>query len=342
MLDNGLVFVLGAGFSAELGLPLGWRLKQAIADIIPSRKGGGNEHVSWAFLQDRDVEVAMNASEQLRRALPLAASIDNLVEHLSSNKDVVSCAKIGIAATILQSERQSTIFGPAGSGLSVASHNTAFADLFRLIVGSVPLNRMDYAFSRLKVINFNYDRCLEQFMTRAVMDYSGTDLRRAQEIVSQATILHPYGSLGPLTSKADFGQKLDWIDIKAVSENIRTFSEEIGSKEHTDIKSLASSASRLVFMGCAYHRQNLDLIRPDTNTLSRVDGTMYSPLPVDPDGHATMSMSAFNEPAISELVSKISDWPRGASLVRMNTRQFRIEALSNRQLIARHGTEWVQ
>lgn len=86
MLENGLVIVLGAGFSAELKLPLGWRLKQDIMDLIPRRNGRGDEHVRWALLHGRDVDAAMAASEQLRRALPLAASIDNLVEHLSSNE----------------------------------------------------------------------------------------------------------------------------------------------------------------------------------------------------------------------------------------------------------------
>ncbi len=342
MLDQGLVFVLGAGFSAEVGLPLGWRLKQAIVDLLPTRRGGGNEHVRWAAFRGQDVTLAMNASEQLRRALPLAASIDNLVEHLSASQAAVQCAKVGIVAAILKSERQSAIFGPLSSGLSEASHSTVFADIFRLIVGSVPLQRMDLAFSRVKVINFNYDRCFEQFMTRAVIDYSGADISRAREIVAQATVLHPYGSLGPLDSKADYGQELDQIDIGSVSDGIRTFSEEIGSQEHADIRALVGQAERLVFLGCAYHRQNLDLIRPTTNKLSRVDGTMYAPPPVDPAGHASMSMGAFNEPAITELASRICDWPRALGLGRMNPKQVHVEALSNRQLVARHGTEWVE
>lgn len=250
------------------------------------------------------------------------------------------CAKIGIAASILKAERQSIISGNLGSDLNEESQQTAFADLFRLIVGSVPLARMELAFSRVKVINFNYDRCFEQFMTKAIMSYSGADPRRAREIVNQATVLHPYGSLGELDSKAAYGQELGRVDLIQVSDGIRTFSEEIGSREHAGIKELLMTADRLVFMGCAFHRQNIGLIRPDTNSLSRVDGTMYFPAPQDPDGHATMSMTAFSEPVILELINRISDWPRGPGLARMNPRQFRIEALTNRQLIARHGPEW--
>lgn len=340
MLQSDLVFVLGAGFSAEVGLPLGWRLKHDIVNLLPRSDGGGNDSVRDAILANGNVEPLMRACEHLRRGLPLAASIDNLIEHLAADEHAVRCAKIGIAAAILQSERKSQIFNASTGGLQSPVQDSAFGDLFRLIVGRVSINRMELAFSRVKVINFNYDRCFEHFMINAIMDYSGVRRAQAVEIVKQATILHPYGSLGDPSAKARFGQELEFADLRTVAAGIKTFSEEIGSDENQRIRNLLKGASGVIFLGCAFHDQNLDLLRPDQNRIESIYGTMYLPAPADGGGHAVMTMSDFAKPAIANVARRIGDWPRQRSLVHIPELNFRIEALSNRQLIGRYGASW--
>jgi hypothetical protein len=58
-------------------------------------------------------------------------------------------------------------------------------------------NRKD-VFKNLTIINFNYDRRIEQFLLYALRDLFRIDSREAAELMRTLRIYHPYGVVGSL------------------------------------------------------------------------------------------------------------------------------------------------
>ena len=348
MLAENTVFVLGAAFSREVGLPLGEGLKQKILSALPASRpgdGGGDEKLRW--LIDRQPGTAWyDAVRTIRQALPFAASIDNLVEHHQQDETVVQVAKWAIATAIAREEAASDLGDNRVQKQRslkdlYAIETTGYHDLFRLIVAGVPRARLDQAFSRLKVITFNYDRTLEAFLIRAVAAHSALPVEQAIAIVRQATIHHAYGVLDSQAQLQPFPVRFapiaDPAHIPALAEGLRTFSEKQGPGEAFPIKHMVSRADRVIFLGCAFHRQNMELIRPDELYASEVYGTVYIPAPVDPAGYATPNIDTFSAPSIIALQSALKGWSHPHIGKEM---AFYLSAMTCRQLIAQYGVRW--
>jgi hypothetical protein len=84
-------------------------------------------------------------------------------------------------------------------------------------------------------------------------------------------IYHPYGSVGSLPWLAsndtiEFGADIDKVQLLQLSKKIKTFAEgtDPNSSDISAIKKHMEQANRLVFMGFAFHKLNMQLITPDT------------------------------------------------------------------------------
>src|SRR5664279_6384779 len=100
MFRSKTVFVLGAGSSEEVGLPVGSKLKEEIATHIDIRfdewgreQESGNQNIVRA-LQKKvmhpsglkgDINPYLHAAWKIRDALPQAISIDNFLEAFSDD-----------------------------------------------------------------------------------------------------------------------------------------------------------------------------------------------------------------------------------------------------------------
>lgn len=117
------VFILGAGASAEVGLPVGEALKSIIAaklDIRSDLNRGlnfGDERIKEAF-RERDrllgviqnnINPYMHAAWRLRDALPHATSIDNFLDAHKDDELAKVFGKLGIVSSILEVERESAL-----------------------------------------------------------------------------------------------------------------------------------------------------------------------------------------------------------------------------------------
>ncbi|WP_156363171.1 hypothetical protein [Brevundimonas sp. Leaf168] len=343
MLRPSTTFVLGAAFSADLGLPLGEGLKLKLVEVLPKNHGeGGNEKLRWLLGQHGNPEW-FDASRTLRAALPYAASIDNLVEHHQHDHVLVQVAKWSIACAIALEEQRSAIGSkPAGRALE-AGNSSVYHQLFRLIVAGVSRRNLDEAFKRLQVITFNYDRTLEAFLVRALAAHSGLSTEAAEEVVSHATILHAYGALGQDengNAPRQFTEVQSSDGIEQLARGIRTFSEKVQSGESDLLRHIVRDSERLIFLGCAYHKQNLNLIAPQAQLLAdEVYGTVYVPPPADPDHHAAPDLEMFSMPANAALRSTLLHWRQPFSSE--ETRLF-LQPMTCRQLIAQHGINWIE
>lgn len=337
MFKPGTVIVLGAAVSNEVGLPLGAGLKTKIAGILPS-EGSGDDYVRGALFNDGGLDANVPAVRGILSALPRAASIDNLIEHRGLDPAFKHCAKVGIVASILQGERQSRLFSKSGN---LAAEDTTYADLFRIIVGNASVAALPDALSRVSFINFNYDRCLEHYLFDWLKGYSGLAASEASRLVGNLTVVRPYGTVGPLPQSESegvhFGQDLGRVDLNALAANILTFSEERKSGVDTAVRSIMREARQLIFLGCAYHPQNMKLLTPDYIPFEETYGTCYAPPPAD--DHSRPSLEGFAGPMIEAFQGTIYRWPAPDGY--QGGRRVRFEALTSRQLVAKYAAEWI-
>lgn len=341
MLRLNTVFVLGAALSSEMGLPLGNGLKNKILDLLPPEHARSGDE-AFEFLRRNRPDVGPSIAA-LRNALPLAASIDNLVQHRGHDRQFVTVAKWGIARAIALAEQSSLLRHDQAEDQPLMPYGNSYEALFHLIVAGVGIESLPAAFGRLRVVTFNYDRTLEVYLHRAIQAYSGIGADRAADILRRAEIIHAYGALGAdnegSTRTLEFRPDSSPGRIELDAAGLRTFSEKEDSASVNVIRGMVAGAERLIFLGCAFHDQNLRLIQPQLNQLQAVYATAYSPPP--PDQFAQPAFDRFSLKQADPMRNAIRRWPAQQNHIHVDDRiAFQIEAMTCRQLITMYGSEW--
>lgn len=278
------VFVLGAGSSAEVGLPIGEGLKHEIAERIDIRfqdgyrQNSGDFQIMNAIRQHAKIEGGPHADPnpylerawQLRDALPQAISIDNLLDAHKGDLLAETCGKLGIIRCILEAERASKLFcSEYNQKIDFSAvTNTWFSGFMKILTEGIAKSDIANIFENVSFINFNYDRCVEHYLFDALQVYYGVDGNSIKSVMENLEIVHPYGSVGLLPWQVNnvnlavpFG--LENGNILKISEGIRTFNEQIEDTEELQkMRSLFQEAEIVVFLGFAFHRQNLELLKP--------------------------------------------------------------------------------
>jgi hypothetical protein len=133
------------------------------------------------------------------------------------------------------------------------------------------------AFARTKFIVFNYDRCLEQFLLIALCClYQMPDLDARTILKSKLEVIHPFGSLGDMLGIADspivkFGER---PSRELAATSLKLFTEDgERSTVRTDIAKYITWAEQVVFLGNAYHAQNMKLLSYPAKKFAKVLGT---------------------------------------------------------------------
>lgn len=120
--NKSLVFVVGAGASKEVGLPVGSELKDRIANALDIRyKDGynltkGDRLILQAFraLAEQqkigNIDLYLEASRHIAGAMPQAHSIDEFIHAHQENPFITICGKLAIARCILDAKSSSSMF----------------------------------------------------------------------------------------------------------------------------------------------------------------------------------------------------------------------------------------
>ena len=123
--------------------------------------------------------------------------------------------------------------------------------------------------SKVAIICFNYDRCIEHYMHLALQNYYGMSPEDATVTLSHLEIHHPYGTVGKLPWQDpqkgfEYGATPESQQLLTLAGELRTFTEGIDSRKSdiTAIRSTLASAKRLAFLGFAFHRLNIELLFP--------------------------------------------------------------------------------
>lgn len=270
MFEKKTVFIIGAGCSKEFDLPLGWELRDEIFSLC----GGRTSILRDAFLRSGVEQANINTEQKIKDfagGLHTKSSIDQYLNFHQGNATVEALGKISIAQIILSKEKQSKL--RRGVGLDLIGE-TWFMKLFRRMNDGTTLADVENLFQNVSFICFNYDRCIEVAMFRAVRGLTQASPEKVAEIVSDnLRIWHPYGTVGDIDFRnevrgrsdliAGFGGRLGEFghEFIAPSRNLRTFTEGL---DDDDIRSAMqeeiTNAQQIVYLGFSFIDQNMKLL----------------------------------------------------------------------------------
>lgn len=300
MIERRTTLIIGAGASAECGLPIGAGLKERIASLLDIRFEHGYRQMSGDYTicealriavanatpPGRGINPHLHAAWRIRDAMPQALSIDNFIDTHQGDERLELCGKLAIVCSILEAEKRSHIyFDPHGDHRSLrfeALQSTWFTSFFQLLTENCRANQLEQRFSTLTLIIFNYDRCVEHFLYHALQTYYGISAEQSGTLVAKLGIFHPYGTVGPLPWQArngavDFGAETDARSLVRLAGQIRTFTEGTDPTQSAieEIRRRVVEAQIVLFLGFAYHRLNLQLIWSDAMPHADPAATKY-------------------------------------------------------------------
>lgn len=311
MFKKKTVLIVGAGASAEVGLPVGKVLQSHIAARLRSNTGHDDEMQHslmeamrlMAREKGESIDEWSVKADVIAQAMPLAPSIDNFLHTRRHDPVIVAIGKLAIAATILHAEAKSDLTVENGKPLNFAdldvryetnrsfpdnpnvivgrrSHHSWHNALFKMLnEGSQGDNLNDF-FNNLSVITFNYDRCIEHYLTDALIIYMGVDRSEAEALLDSLPIFHPYGDVGKLPRRGEtntaFGATPTARELIAISEQIITFTEQRFEPELMKaIKNKLTDADTVVFLGFGYIQLNMQMFDVPTKVGRVARGTVY-------------------------------------------------------------------
>ena len=289
MLAQKTVLILGAGASKTFGLPLGQGLKDVLSNKLEIRfddrgtlKHGSSQIVDCFRLlarehseNPRDISRYTRASREISDAMPVCPSIDDYIERHAGHKEYEICAKLGIAESILEAERQCPLHLDLRNSntVNLSQYGSSWISQFlQMITRGIHRKEIGSSFKYLKVIIFNYDRCFEQFVFYWLQQVYKISPDESSDIVNKIDIVHPYGSLGdifgyPTENQVPFGADIHAGRLISISNTLKTYSESSSDASLSlPIKQYVHDCRTFVFLGFAFHQQNMNLLKcPPSN-----------------------------------------------------------------------------
>lgn len=279
------VYILGAGASYEVDLPLGAELTTRIASDLNLTYERGGRLLKGSSIIDNalrrlalkqtpglTLDTLVDAARHISGAMPLSASIDNFIDSHRNNDAIAICGKLAIVTSILAAERRSRLIVDESN-----LHNTiAFERLadtwlrrfFQSIQENCTREELPRRLQTITLIVFNYDRCVEHFLYHAFQTTYRLNPSDAAELVQSMEILHPYGVVAPLpwqeSGGTPFGGSASADHLPQLAEGIKTFTEGRSSGGTKDVRYKCQDhlamAHRFVFLGFAFHPINMEFL----------------------------------------------------------------------------------
>jgi len=287
-MSENTVFIIGAGASKEAKLRTGLELKDHIAQLLDirfgsypgdSQKHGDHliagalfEHVRKPDGSSGDINPYLYEAWHIRDALHQAISIDNFIDSNRDNDKIALCGKLAIVRSILEDERNSLLYYEPSRNSRFnlrVLENTWYSPFFQLLTENCGKNDIKERIKSITLIIFNYDRCVEHFLYNALINYYKIPDEELVELIKNIRIYHPYGIAGTLpwldkNGAMAFGVEPKPAQLLELSQKIKTFTEgtDPESSEILEIRNHMQLADRVVFLGFAFHKLNMQLIAP--------------------------------------------------------------------------------
>jgi hypothetical protein len=292
-------------------------LRSEIGKTDPDRFGP----IKRALVEEGEVPAAcIAAMNRILHGLHACDTIDQFIHDFKDVAEVSHVAKLCIASVLLEAERK-CVLGGIGVGNRGAAlrmlRDTWLGLICRFANHDVSRGDTAAVLSNISFVTFNYDRCIEEYFLHWIASTASVDTDRARALAAAIPIFHVYGSLGDLQNhqpsrigvglgtavgsmigrvysqfsspllwrwlfenEVTFGSKTMGAAVRA-AESIDTFSD-LQSLDSPELGALIEEAEQIIFLGNAYHRQNLDLLFPG-GPRKDVDyfGTVFGLRPAD-------------------------------------------------------------
>lgn len=283
MLPSKTVFIVGAGASFEVGMPVGSSLRDLISTKLDIRFDDFRTQVGFGDMLIYDVlkkkfpqniNHYLEACRHIRDAIFLAPSIDDFINTHAHDNAIAVCGKLAIARAILEAEKGSKLYFKRESANDTINFKgitkTWFMGFYQLLAQSVKKESLDDLFKNVTIITFNYDRCIEHFLSHAIAMHYSISIEESRRLMESLVIYHPYGSVGSYLGRqpgiVEFGYVNGIPNPDDIFLNLKTFNERIeDTNELQAIRSAILDAQTLVFLGNAYHPINTRLLKDTTH-----------------------------------------------------------------------------
>jgi hypothetical protein len=274
MIQDKVVFILGAGASVPFGFPTGAELVRKILSVtksdVPDRLQG---------LLCEEVCARMGFDRHLMKDLQLTlrhAQVGSIDEFLAqpSHKRFVELGRFLIAAHVLPMENPDRLY-EVGEGVNrnwyqlLWDHLRTHGSIERLIEEA-----------RITFVTFNYDRSLEHYLFSVFRHHFESDSSKIEEFLRRS-IFHVHGMLGAYRKTSGgasrrYSPKHDLEALRKAMEGINIIHEVEAFPNQSEITRRLEEADRVVFLGFQYHSENIrKLFRGVRRRSMRVIGSCY-------------------------------------------------------------------
>lgn len=281
MMERKTLIVVGAGASCEYGLPSGAELTKVLSNHIDfsvddfGKLTGGDRMIRLAIEADDARADLLEATRIVRKALPLATSIDNLIHVHRANSRVALVAKMAIARAISTAEKNSSLYAEDDAFL-LKKEKGWLTPFFQLMAEGSDFCELKIRLKNLSLVVFNYDRCIEHFLLHAVCRYFNVSSADASDTLQSLEIIHPYGEIAPIpwqdhANGVRFGDELNTDQLRRSVDSLRTFTEGMrdSSRIREALMRVTSEADIKVFIGFAFHDLNMRILYPHDRDVSK-------------------------------------------------------------------------
>lgn len=240
MIEEDVVFVLGAGASCAYGFPSGRSLLLTVADRT-------RDEANDLFRCLRELDFAPYLLKEFGRELTtsMQPSIDAFLE---KRREFLDVGKAAIAASLIPYEQDKS--------LERESDERWYEYLFARMTSTL----RNFESNRVKFITFNYDRSIERFLFLAIRSTYGFSDDKAVGALATVPILHVHGTLGGLPHDekgSAYSPDLKPDRIRAAANEIRIISESDGKSETIlTARHWLTSAQRVCFLGFGFNELN--------------------------------------------------------------------------------------
>ena len=278
MIRTPTVFVIGAGASCELGFPTGNDLRKQISNSLSFDRGGGSDDLRSELIEivqrrvvNTDIQGIFKIANEIKKAMGVSISIDNYIQTHDDESAIKLVGKMAIADVILKKEKESILCSGHAKHINIHTNmeNRWHKRFLDILVGGSSKGDPAKIFDNVKVICFNYDRCIQRWLPLALREYYGIPLDEAVLLSRKLTIIHPYGNLGTLyqgeSSYSRFGEAYYTNQLLNIANTLKTFSEGVAEEKVTRaVGDTIGWARHLVFLGFSFHRMNMDILNAAT------------------------------------------------------------------------------
>lgn len=246
MIEKPTVLILGAGASKPYGLPLGSELRQKIINRLNL-----DGDIRYVLL---NVGIGEDQIDAFRVAFELswAPSIDSFLARRAEFADI---GKVAIATIVKSCEWG---FFP------LVPLNDPTDHWLQYLWPKLDAPWHEFPNNRLRIITFNYDLSLDEFLVKAMRHTYGKSEQECREMLLDVVpIHHVYGSVGPGFGPPHLGMN-NWVDyfkpdvVQKLVENIRVIPE--GRDDSPDLQMCRAwllEADRICFLGFGFDPINL-------------------------------------------------------------------------------------